>query len=53
MRIVYIKNTLHMKEILVSEALADIARSIPQAEVCGECKPLSFDEQGNISGAYF
>lgn len=53
MRIVYIKNTLHMNEILVSEALADIARSIPQAEVCGECEPLSFDEQGNISGAYF
>ncbi|MCB6345247.1 lactate racemase domain-containing protein [Enterocloster lavalensis] len=53
MRIVYIKNTLHMKEILVSEALVDIARSIPQAEVCGECEPLTFDEQGNISDTYF
>lgn len=53
MRVVYIKNTLHMKEIMVSEALVDVARSIPQAEVCGECEPLKFDGQGNISSSYF
>ncbi len=53
MRIVYIKNTLHMKEIMISQALAEEAARIPGVCLKGEAEPLVFDAEGNLDGRYF
>ena len=53
MKIVLIKNTLYMKEILISESLIEEARTIEQGKVKGTCEPLIFDKEGNLSNQYF
>ena len=47
-RIVYIKNTLSLEKILVSEAHMDEVRSNPDMEILEEPRPLNFDEHGNL-----
>lgn len=48
MRVVLIRNSLHMSELYLSEAFLDQARETPGLEIAGECMPLPFDEQGNL-----
>ena len=52
-KIIYIKNTLHMSKIMISEALIDEAEKLENARLEGDCGPLEFDEMGNISRDYF
>ncbi len=53
-KLVYIKNTLHMKEIWISEALIKEAKGLEQASLAGEPEELRFDEEGNLRAeAYF
>lgn len=48
LRIVRIKNTLHVKEIYISEALLPEALNNPQIVILSEPEPLKFDEMGNL-----
>lgn len=48
MRVVLIRNSLHMSELYLSEAFLDQARETPGLEIAGECMPLPFDKQGNL-----
>ncbi|MDP8921675.1 MAG: nickel-dependent lactate racemase [Chloroflexota bacterium] len=47
-RVVWIKNTLDLQEMLVSEALLDELRSIPTLAVEGSPAPLAFDAAGAL-----
>ncbi len=47
-KIVRIKNTSHIEEIMISEALMDEARKHPQIRVIEEPKELDFDKDGNL-----
>ncbi len=47
-RVIRIKNTLHIGEILVSEALVEQAKKTPGMEVIGEPEYMKFDENGNL-----
>lgn len=47
-RVVRIKNTLELEEILISEALLEEARNNPRIEILDEPKELIFDENGNL-----
>lgn len=47
-KIVRIKNTLSMAEIEISANLLPLAEAHPNMEVCGECAPMAFDENGNL-----
>ncbi|MHB1314205.1 MAG: nickel pincer cofactor-dependent isomerase, group 22 [Christensenellales bacterium] len=47
-RVIRIKNTLKLGEILVSEALVEQARNTPGMEVLGEPAYMKFDEDGNL-----
>lgn len=53
MKIVYIKNTLHMKKLMISEALLTEVESIDNVALAGEFAPLEFDENKNIKKDYF
>ncbi len=46
-KVAYIKNTLEVKELLVSEALLEQVKERDYVEIIGE-ECLDFDEQGNI-----
>ncbi len=48
LRIVLIRNTLHMGELYLSEAFWNQAGQTPGMEIAGECKPLPFDKEGNL-----
>ncbi len=48
-KIVRIKNTSHIEEIMISEALLDEARKHPQIRVLEEPKDLPFDKDGNLT----
>jgi hypothetical protein len=48
LRMVRIKDTLHLKEIQISEALMKEAMSNPHIEIVEQPKPLEFDEDGNL-----
>lgn len=48
MRVVLIRNTLHMSELYLSEAFWEQARETPGMEIAGPCAPLPFDKQGNL-----
>ena len=50
-RVVRIKDTLHMGEIYISEAMLAEAAQHPQIEVCGEPEPMQFDDAGNLLGS--
>lgn len=47
-RIVYIKNTLSLENILVSEAHLDEVRTHEDMEILEEPRELNFDEHGNL-----
>jgi hypothetical protein len=47
-RIIRIKNTLCMEEILVSENLLDTVRSHPSMNVLGDAGEIRFDADGNL-----
>ena len=47
-RLVRIKDTLHLGEIYISEALLAEARANPAIEICGEPTDMRFDAQGNL-----
>ena len=47
-RMVRIRDTLHLGEIWISEALLPEARANPAVEVLGEPAPLAFDQEGNL-----
>ena len=48
-RVVQISNTLHLKEVLVSEAFLPEMRERPDLEILSEAEEISFDAQGNLS----
>jgi hypothetical protein len=48
LRIVRIQDTLHIGEVLVSEAMLMEARSIPQVEVIGLPEDMLFNADGNL-----
>lgn len=47
-RMVYIKNTLSLERILISEALLDEARKQPDLEILEEPRDLRFDDAGTL-----
>jgi len=47
-RIVFLKNTLSLEEIYLSEAFLSEARKLPNVEITGECSPIIFDKQGKL-----
>ena len=47
-RIIYLKNTLSLENILVSEAQLDEVRQHPDMEILEEPRYLNFDEKGNL-----
>lgn len=47
-RMVYIKNTLSLDTIMVSEALLDEVRARDDMEILEEPRPLNFDENGTL-----
>lgn len=49
-RIVRIKDTLHLEEIYISEALLEEARANTAIELLSEAFEFSFDENGNLIG---
>lgn len=48
LKIVRIKNTLHVNEIYISEGLLAEAMANPQIEVLSELEPFQYDESGNL-----
>lgn len=47
-RMVYIKNTLSLGKIMISEALVEEAKKIPNIEILEEPRELQFDEHDNL-----
>jgi hypothetical protein len=47
-RIVWIKNTLSLEKIFVSDTLKPEIQKNPQLEILGEPKGMEFDEKGNL-----
>lgn len=47
-RIIHIKDTLHIATIEVSEAMIDEVRQNPNLEIIGEPHPMKFDDKGNL-----
>jgi len=47
-KIVRIQDTLHLGEILISEALLQEAEESPYIEIIEDCKPMMFNEEGNL-----
>ncbi len=47
-RVVYIKNTLSLASVMISEALMDEARATEGMEALGAPESLRFDETGNL-----
>ena len=47
-RVIRIRDTLHMQEILVSEALMQEVEDHPHMEIVGELEEFVFDEKGNL-----
>jgi hypothetical protein len=48
-RVVRIKNTLHLEEMLISEAMIPEAVAIENVRIMGRPEPLKFDNAGNMS----
>lgn len=47
-RIVHIKDTMHLEEIEISEAMLEEARANAQVQIIGEAFDWTFDENGNL-----
>jgi hypothetical protein len=50
-RLVRVRNTLHLGEIWISEALLDEARANPALEIAGPAAEMAFDAAGRLIGA--
>ena len=48
LRVVLIRNTLHMSELYLSETFLEQARETPGMEIVSKCAPLPFDADGNL-----
>lgn len=48
-RVVRIKNTLHLEEMLISEAMIPEAEAIENVRIIGTPKPMEFDKAGNLT----
>ncbi|SDF08335.1 lactate racemase domain-containing protein [Sporomusa acidovorans] len=49
-KLVRIKDTLHLKDIIISEALLEAAQANPDIEICSEPMDMVFDDDGNLIG---
>ncbi|WP_425058919.1 hypothetical protein SCACP_35670 [Sporomusa carbonis] len=49
-RVVRIKDTLHLGEIYISEAMLDEAKANPAIEICSQPAVMQFDAEGNLIG---
>jgi hypothetical protein len=49
-RLVRVKNTLHLGEIWISEALLDDAKANSAITVTGQLEPMRFDDEGRLLG---
>ncbi|MBT4290811.1 MAG: hypothetical protein HOD92_26080, partial [Deltaproteobacteria bacterium] len=47
-RVVRIKNTLDLEEMLISEAMIPEAEMIENLSIIGSSKPTEFDVEGNL-----
>ncbi|MEA5001976.1 MAG: lactate racemase domain-containing protein [Christensenella sp.] len=47
-RIIRIKNTAHIEDIYISEALMEEAKANPNIEILSEPQPFVFNEEGNL-----
>ncbi len=47
-RMVRIRDTMHLREIWMSEAMLEEARADPRLEVLSDPEPWAFDERGNL-----
>ncbi|BDF57404.1 hypothetical protein CE91St36_02210 [Christensenellaceae bacterium] len=47
-RIIRIKNTAHIEQIYISQALMEEARANPNIEILEEPQPFAFNEEGNL-----
>lgn len=47
-RVIRIRNTQHLEEVEVSEACLREGVRIPELEILGQARPMSFDEAGNL-----
>ncbi|MEM5780322.1 MAG: hypothetical protein AAGU02_04150, partial [Lawsonibacter sp.] len=47
-RIVYLKNTLSLETVMLSEAMLEEARARDDVEILEEPRPLRFDPEGNL-----
>ena len=45
---VYIKNTLSLETIMISETLLEQMRGREDIEILEEARPLRFDQKGNL-----
>ena len=45
---IHIRDTLHIADIEISEALLDEARKIPELEILGKPEEMKFNENGNL-----
>lgn len=50
-RVIHIRNTLQLTEVLASESYLDEARRLTNAEVVSDPEPMRFDAAGNLSSA--
>lgn len=48
-RLIRIPNTLNLKYIYVSQALLPELSARPGIEILGDCKPMAFDSEGNLT----
>lgn len=47
-RIVFLKNTLSLEELYLSEAFFGEVSQMPGVEITGDCSPIAFDNRGNL-----
>lgn len=48
LKMIHIRDTLHIADIEISEALLDEARKIPELEILGKPEEMKFNENGNL-----
>jgi hypothetical protein len=47
-KIVHISNTLHLEELLVSEAVLSDLQGLDNIEILGDAEDMAFDNNGNL-----
>ena len=47
-RIVWIKNTLQLGEMMISEAMIPVTEAIENVQICAAPVPMEFDQSGNL-----